>query len=373
MKVMLVDDEPLALQFLETQLHSIGEFKIVGAYKTSRGLTEKIKEKKPELLFLDIKIGSVNGVELAAAIQEEHPNLPIVFVTGYHEYAVQAFELNALDYIVKPIQKDRLRKTIQRLYTEVKKNTSHAPIQINCMPTLQFLQNGETLPVQWRTSKAKEVFCYLLHHAGKPIRKDVLIEEFWEEKEPEKAFTQLYSTIYVIRKTLAASLPGLSLSSANQCYQLHLGDAEVDVMEWRNQITHLPELNEHSLSTYQRLLLRQYKGDYFSAETYAWAESEQRQLREIWYKTAAQVGVFLEEQNILEDAISLYLRMQSDYPYIAHSYIRLMYLYDSLGETGEVVSHYERLKQMLDEEFDIAPEAELMDWYESWRERHMQA
>lgn len=372
MKIMLVDDEPLALQFLETQLHSIGDFTIVGAYQTSRGLTEKIKEKKPELLFLDIKIGSINGVELAASIQEEHPNLPIVFVTGYHEYAVQAFELNALDYIVKPIQKDRLRKTIHRLDTEVQKNASHAPIRINCMPTLQFLQNGETLPVQWRTSKAKEVFCFLFHHAEKPVRKDVLVEEFWKEKEPEKAFTQLYSTIYVIRKTLSASVPGLSLSSANQCYQLHLGDAEVDVMEWRNQLTQLPALTEHSLSSYQGLL-RKYKGDYFSAEAYAWAESEQRQLRENWYKTATQVGLFLEEQNIVEDAISLYLRMQSDYPYIAHSYTRLMHVYDVSGVSGQVVNQYERLKQMLEEEFDIAPEAELVDWYESWRERHMQA
>ncbi|MFP7254337.1 response regulator [Terribacillus goriensis] len=372
MKVMLVDDEPLALQFLQTQLHSIGDFTIVGAYQTSRGLMDKIKQKKPELLFLDIKIGSVNGVELAAAIQEENPNVPIVFVTGFQEYAVQAFELNALDYIVKPIQKDRLRKTIQRLDAEVQRNDSNAPVRINCMPTLEFVQNGVPLPVQWRTSKAKEVFCYLLHHAGKPIRKDVLIEEFWKDKEPEKAFTQLYSTIYVIRKTLSASLPGLSLRSANQCYQLHLENTEVDVMEWRNDIAHLPELHTHSLSTYQRVL-REYKGDYFSAEAYAWAESEQMQLREDWYKTAVQVGVFLEEQHKPEDAVSLYLRMQSNYPYVAHSYIRLMHVYDVLGESGEVVNQYERLKQMLEEEFAIAPEEEQMAWYASWRERHMQA
>ncbi|SEN30910.1 Two-component response regulator, SAPR family, consists of REC, wHTH and BTAD domains [Terribacillus saccharophilus] len=372
MKVMLVDDEPLALQFLETQLHNIGDFTIVGAYQTSRGLMDRIKEKKPELLFLDIKIGSVNGVELAATIQEEQPNLPIVFVTGFHEYAVQAFELNALDYIVKPIQKERLRKTIQRLNTEVQKKASDTPIRINCMPTLQFFQNGETLPVQWRTSKAKEVFCYLLHHAEKPVRKDVLIEEFWEEKEPEKAFTQLYSTIYVIRKTFSGSLPSLSLSSANQCYQLHLGDAEVDVMEWSNNLKQLPALSEHTLSSYQGLL-REYKGDYFSAEAYIWAESEQRQLKESWYKTAIQVGLFLEAQNLVEDAISLYLRMQTDYPYISHSYIRLMHVYDMAGVSSQVVHQYERLMQMLEEEFDIGPEAELVDWYEMWREQHMQA
>lgn len=371
MKVMLVDDEPLALQFLETQLHSIGDFKIVGAYRTSRGLTERIKDKKPDLLFLDIKIGTVNGVELAAAIQEAHPELPIVFVTGFHEYAVQAFELNALDYLVKPIQKDRLRKTIQRLKMDEQKNGSDAPIQINCMPTLQFIQNGEALPVQWRTSKAKEIFCYLLHHAGKPVRKDVLIERFWEEKAPEKAFTQLYSTIYVIRKTLAASLPALSLSNYNQCYQLHLGNAEVDAARWQDRVNRMPVLRDHSLTSYLELL-RDYKGDYFAAEGYAWAESGQWQLKEIWYKTATQVAAFLEERNILEDAISLYLRMQSDYPYIAHSYIRLMHVYGALGETGEVVSHFKRLKVMLEEEFDIAPESDVVDWYESWRVQHMQ-
>ncbi|MFP7492530.1 response regulator [Terribacillus saccharophilus] len=369
MKVMLVDDEPLALQFLESQLHSIGDFNIVGAYQTSRGLIEEIAEKKPELLFLDIKIGSVNGVGLAAEIQEEHPDLPIVFVTGYQEYAVQAFELNALDYLVKPIQKDRLRKTIQRLDLDVQENDPGAQIRIICMNALQFNQNGVPLTVQWRTTKAKEVFCYLLHHAGKPVRKDVLLDRFWEETAPEKAKTQLYSTIYVIRKTLAASLPALSLSSHNQCYQLQLGNAEVDIVQWQDHINHLPALHEHSLASYLTLL-QDYKGDYFAGEGYEWAESRQNQLRELWIKTAILTGAYLEEQNRLEDAISLYMRMQAEYPYLAHSYIRLMHLYDVIGETGEVVSQYERLTIMLEEEFGIAPEPELMAWYESWRVQH---
>ncbi|PAF18658.1 response regulator [Terribacillus saccharophilus] len=370
MKVMLVDDEPLALQFLETQLHSIGDFTIVGAYGSARGLMGKIKEMRPELLFLDIKIGAVNGIELAATIQEEHPDLPIVFVTGFHEYAVQAFELNALDYIVKPIQKDRISKTIQRLNKDVRKNDSQAPILIECMPALQFIQNGTALPVQWRTSKAKEIFCYLLHNAELPVRKDILIETFWEEKELEKAFTQLYSTIYVIRKTLAASLPSLSLSSMDQCYKLQLGNAIVDADKWQSRLKRMPSMSQESLADY-RELLREYKGDYFSLEGYTWAETVQRQLKELWYKTAAQVAKHLEELYAYEEAISLYIQMQSNHPYTAHSYIRLMHLYDALGESGEVVSQYEGLKLMLEKEYDVTPEEEVMEWYESWRMRHM--
>ncbi|SNZ04681.1 Two-component response regulator, SAPR family, consists of REC, wHTH and BTAD domains [Terribacillus aidingensis] len=371
MKVMLVDDEPLALQFLESQLHSIGDFTIVGAYDSTRGLTKKIIEKQPELLFLDIKIGAVNGVELASTIQEVKPDLPIVFVTGFHEYAVQAFELNALDYIVKPIQKDRLIKTIQRLrQDEINENTSEAPIQIMCMPTLQFIQNNASIPVHWRTSKAKEIFCYLLHHAGKPVRKDILIDEFWGESELVKSTTQLYSTIYVIRKTLAASLPSLSLTSKDQCYQLHIGDTKIDAEVWENQLHQLPPLQQDSLPSYQAFL-REYKGDYFATEGYEWAETKQRYLRESWYKTAAQTGKCLEELQMIEDALSLYLIMQAHFPYISHSYHRILHLYSALGECGEVMNQYERLKIMLAEEYGVNPDSDITEWYESWRMQHM--
>jgi two-component SAPR family response regulator len=371
MKVMLVDDEPLALQFLESQLHSIGDFTIVGAYDSTRGLTKKIIEQQPELLFLDIKIGAVNGVELASTIQEVKPDLPIVFVTGFHEYAVQAFEVNALDYIVKPIQKDRLIKTIQRLHQdEITESASEAPIQIMCMPTLQFIQNNASIPVQWRTSKAKEVFCFLLHHAGKPVRKDVLIEEFWGETELAKSTTQLYSTIYVIRKTLAASLPSLSLSSKDQCYQLHVGDTKIDVEEWQKQLHQLLPLQQDTLPSYQALL-RQYNGDYFATEGYGWAETKQRYVQELWYKTAAQVGKCLEELQMMEEALSLYFTMQAKFPYITHSYHRILHLCDALGESGEVVNQYERLEIMLAEEYGVNPDSEVAEWYESWRMQHM--
>jgi two-component SAPR family response regulator len=371
MKVMLVDDEPLALQFLESQLHSIGDFTIVGAFDSARGLTEEIIEQQPELLFLDIQIGAVNGVELASAIQEVKPELPIVFVTGFHEYAVQAFEVNALDYIVKPIQKDRLMKTIQRLRQDkITESTSESPIHIMCMPTLQFVQNDTLLPVQWRTSKAKEVFCYLLHHAGKPVRKDILIEEFWGETELSKSTTQLYSTIYVIRKTLAAALPSLSLTSKDQCYQLHLGDTKIDAEEWEKQLHHLPPLQRDTLPSYQAFL-REYKGDYFATEGYEWAETKQRHLRESWYKSAAQAGKCLEEWQMIEDALSLYLIMQARFPYIAHSYHRMLHLYDALGEAGEVVNQYERLEVMLADEYGVLPDPDITEWYRSWRMQHM--
>ncbi len=112
MKAVLIDDERLARQELKSLLSAYPEIEIVGEANNSETAIESIKLLKPDVIFLDIQMPGKNGFELL----EEISGVPeVVFVTAYDEYAIRAFEVNALDYLLKPVQSNRLAETVKKI------------------------------------------------------------------------------------------------------------------------------------------------------------------------------------------------------------------------------------------------------------------
>ncbi|MEN9441481.1 MAG: hypothetical protein RLZ33_1558 [Bacteroidota bacterium] len=114
-KTILVEDERLAREELKSLLKEYLEVDIIGEAKNGEEGIALIKEQKPDLVFLDINMPGMNGFEMLKHL-EEIPR--VIFVTAYDEYALKAFEVNALDYILKPVDPERLREAIQKLSSE---------------------------------------------------------------------------------------------------------------------------------------------------------------------------------------------------------------------------------------------------------------
>jgi two-component system LytT family response regulator len=114
MRAIIVDDEPLAREELERLLLETGEFTIVGRCANAVEALKSIREELPDVLFLDVQMPGVSGLELLGMIDEE-ATPAAVFVTAYDEFAVDAFEKSAIDYLLKPVEKGRLAKTVERL------------------------------------------------------------------------------------------------------------------------------------------------------------------------------------------------------------------------------------------------------------------
>lgn len=132
MHALIVDDEPYAREELEALLLETGEFDIVGSCgNVLEGLRE-IRKEMPEVLFLDIQMNNVGGFELLSMIDPDI--MPrVVFVTAFDEYAVQAFEKDAIDYLVKPVRKNRLAKTVRKL----KENLDKGKRPVYATPDIQ--------------------------------------------------------------------------------------------------------------------------------------------------------------------------------------------------------------------------------------------
>lgn len=114
MRALIVDDEVHAREELRSLLEETGEFEIVGTCSNALEALRAIRQEMPDVLFLDVQMPSVSGFELLSMIDTDA--MPsTVFVTAFDEFAVQAFEEDALDYLVKPVEKERLAKTIRKL------------------------------------------------------------------------------------------------------------------------------------------------------------------------------------------------------------------------------------------------------------------
>jgi DNA-binding LytR/AlgR family response regulator len=117
---VVAEDEELLRTSLLLQLGEVWPgLRIVAECEDGASALEAIAEHKPDVAFLDIRMPGLTGIEVAAALAEVSPRTQVVFVTAYDQYAIDAFEQGAVDYLLKPVARDRLLATVQRLQARV--------------------------------------------------------------------------------------------------------------------------------------------------------------------------------------------------------------------------------------------------------------
>jgi len=114
MEVIIVDDEPAARRAVRECCERESDLKVVGEFGEARAALEAIRRQMPDVLFLDIQMDSMTGMELARAL-DPHTLPLIVFVTAYDQYALEAFEVSAIDYLLKPFDDERFSATVERV------------------------------------------------------------------------------------------------------------------------------------------------------------------------------------------------------------------------------------------------------------------
>ena len=122
-RTILVDDEKLAIQGLQLRLKKFPDVEIIDTCSNGREAIRKIKTEKPDLVFLDIQMPGFDGFSVVKGVMEIEPPL-FVFVTAYQEHAVRAFEANAVNYLMKPVDEDKLADTLDRVRTRLAEKRS---------------------------------------------------------------------------------------------------------------------------------------------------------------------------------------------------------------------------------------------------------
>ncbi len=115
-RTLIVDDEFLARERLKKLLEPYPEIRLLGECRNGEEAIETVTNKEPDLLFLDVQMTGLNGIEVVGKLQNMSIDLPlIVFTTAYDQYALKAFEANAIDYLLKPFEKERFGQAIEKI------------------------------------------------------------------------------------------------------------------------------------------------------------------------------------------------------------------------------------------------------------------
>ena len=119
LRILIADDERPAREFLKNVLREFETVELVGEAENGAEAVEKIRALKPDLALLDLQMPEMSGLEVVKNLSETEMPL-VAFVTAYDEFAVQAFEINAVDYLLKPVEKARLAETLHRVFERIK-------------------------------------------------------------------------------------------------------------------------------------------------------------------------------------------------------------------------------------------------------------
>jgi two-component system LytT family response regulator len=155
MRTLVVDDEPLARDGLRLMLAAHPDLEIVGEAGNGREALILYQDLRPDLLLIDIQMPEMNGLELAAALPVElGPEPAVIFVTAYDTYALRAFEVHALDYLLKPVDDRRLAMALTRARAH-QQRTASSPMgdrMLSALSTMTTTRNPPRLPLRDRNS-----------------------------------------------------------------------------------------------------------------------------------------------------------------------------------------------------------------------------
>jgi YesN/AraC family two-component response regulator len=114
MRVVIADDEPVALERLELALSCVPEAALVGVARTGREALSLIRDLKPDVAVLDIQMPAKDGFGVIEGLKPGEFTPEVIFVTAFHEHALRAFEVEAVDYLLKPVAFERFREALRR-------------------------------------------------------------------------------------------------------------------------------------------------------------------------------------------------------------------------------------------------------------------
>ena len=203
MKAIIIDDEVPCIEELAHLLRKYPDIEIAGTFSSPVRALEDVAGLKPDVVFLDVDMPRMDGLELALKIQTLCAGVAIIFVTAHARYALAAFKAYPLDYLLKPVKQARLDDDVAHLRKQYAlthpADAERGSLRIKCFGRFEVLAVQE---IKWGTRRVKELLMYLIDRCGAPPTKGELLDALFGGASDRKAAGNLYVTIYKLRRLL---------------------------------------------------------------------------------------------------------------------------------------------------------------------------
>lgn len=178
---LAVDDENLQLNKLIDALKEAEPKCEILSFNNPLTAYESVKNMRIDVAFLDIEMGGMNGIDLAKKLKQINPNINVVFVTGYDQYALDAYSMHASGYLTKPVSSVKIKMELANLRYPMPIVNDKNKLRVQCFGQFEVFYNGN--PVKFSRSKTKELLAFLVDHHGSMVSvKDISLSLFGEDK-----------------------------------------------------------------------------------------------------------------------------------------------------------------------------------------------
>ncbi|MGN4127366.1 response regulator [Lysinibacillus sphaericus] len=238
-RAVLIDNEPLALHYFQNKLQNFQQIEVIQTFTSVKLFLNNLPSMEFEVIFLEIKLDELNGLEVADIIKANRPHVSVIFITSYRDFAIQAYEVGGLDYLLKPISHARLEKTVLRIEHEfsmqqLTQQASNTLLNVQCFD--QFAVYSQNSLVSFKTEKTKELFSYFILHPNMPIHRDYLIEILWPDLDYVRAKSNLHTALSYLRKTLNNVGYSNCIIFSNKYYVFEKPNISCDLYEFQQYI-----------------------------------------------------------------------------------------------------------------------------------------
>lgn len=255
MRIAYIDDEPIARDNFQYTCGKIDEISSVECFDNYIELLDFLKKSKVDLVFADINMPGLDGLQLMQYIKDANDTVEVVYVTGYDEYALKAFEVGAFGYVLKPYNVDKIKQIIERFkkVTHFSDNSQRI-LEIRTFGRFDAFIDGQV--IHFSNKKSKELFAILVDRLGGTVTMEQAIDILWEDRPYDEKTKNLYRiALKNLRDTLEhAGCVDILVESRGQ-RSINFANIKCDYYEYMKN----PEKNEES-----------FNGEYMS--DYSWGE-----------------------------------------------------------------------------------------------------
>lgn len=344
---------------MEYLLGGYGEFQVAGLFQDPIKALKSIEIYKPDVVFLEIKLPHMNGIELGLKIQSLKAGIIIIFVTGYPEYALEAFRAYPLDYILKPVDDQRFKQTMSQVIDQYKLRQTAFPnkngVFIRCFGRLEVTKTGETgESLKLSNKKLKELLAYLIHRLGKPVTRKELIQLLFDGAEDKKTINYLHVTVYNIRNMLESFGIDRSLVLLKQDYALEIARGVCDYVDFIDFITNNQTVDASNILEAERLI-GLYKGPYLEEDDYNWALETREWVNERFEQMILDIAAYYISVGEIQKGELALLRLVEFNPLSEDGHQALLDMYLDHGNHDKFMRHYKIYEKVLSRELGVTP------------------
>ncbi|WP_276356863.1 response regulator [Cohnella caldifontis] len=275
-RVMIVEDEKPILDLMDRLVSRHPALEVAGAFVSPLEALDRAAELKPDAAFLDVEMPKMGGIQLAEKLKALDDEMQIVFTTAYPDYAVDAFRVSAVDYLLKPVTPDALERIVARLAKNHARRSAPQPVRepeggpfVRCLGTFETRGRDGTL-VNWPTRKTEELFAYFLAYPKRQAGKWQLADLLWPDLDEDRGLHNVHNTVYRLKKTLKDAGIEADLQLTNEGYRLQMPPEFSDLEQVRSYMDRTDAIDERNAAEGLKLL-RSCTGSLYAGKDYLWS------------------------------------------------------------------------------------------------------